>query len=98
MQIIVCSWCQENLKDISNILTKELQSCSAWLVNNKLSLHLGKTEAVLSGSKRKLKNAQDYEVKYSGVSVSSIYVVKQLGLNIDLDMSGNLIWKSVISK
>ncbi len=60
----------KNLNDISNTLTKELQSCGKWIVDNKLSLHLGKTEVILCGSKRKLKNTQDFEVmKCNGVSV-----------------------------
>ncbi len=75
--MIACSWCQEKkLKDISNTLTKELQSCGKWLVDNKLSLHLGKTEVIFCGSKRKLKNAQDLEVKCNRVSIQSVYVVK----------------------
>ncbi len=73
MQMTVCSWCQEkNLKDISNTLTKELQSCG-----NKLSLHLGKTEVILwIKEKTKKKNAQDFEVKCNGVSIQSVSVVK----------------------
>ncbi len=74
--MIVCSWCQENLKDISNTLTKELQSCGKWLVDNRPFLHLGKTETILCGSKRKLKNAHDFEVKCNGVSIQSVSVVK----------------------
>ncbi len=77
----------KNPKDIWNTLTKELQSCSEWLVDNKLSLHLEKTEAILCGSRRKLKNAQDFEVKCNGVSTSSVSVVKYLGINIDSDVN-----------
>ena len=32
---------------IANKLGKVLESCSEWLVDNKLSLHLGKTECIL---------------------------------------------------
>ena len=39
---------------ISERLGQALESCSKWLVDNKLSLHLGKTESILFGSKRKL--------------------------------------------
>ncbi len=88
----------ENPKDISNTLTKELQTCSEWLVDNKLSLHLGKTEAILCGSRRKLKNVQDFEVKYNGVSIKSVSAVKYLGINIDSDMSGETTWKTVMNK
>ncbi len=79
----------ENPQDIFNTLTKELQLCSEWLVNNKLSLHLGKTEAILCRSKRKLKNVQDFEVKCNGVSIKSVSAVKYLGINIDSDVRRN---------
>ena len=40
---------------VSRKLSSELESCSKWLVDNKLSLHLGKTECIWFGSRRKLK-------------------------------------------
>ena len=40
---------------ISNKLGKVLESCSSWLVDNKLSLHLGKTECMLFGPRKKLR-------------------------------------------
>ncbi len=95
--MIVCSWCQEENLDISDTLTKELQLCGKWLVD-KLSLHLGKKEVILCGSKRKLKNAQDFEVKCNGVSIQLVSVVKQLGINTDSDVSGESTWKTIISK
>ena len=39
-------------KDIADTLTMELNSCKQWLIDNKLSLHLGKTESLLFGSKK----------------------------------------------
>ena len=45
---------------ISERLGQELESCSKWLMDNKLSLHLGKTESILFGSKRKLKKINDF--------------------------------------
>ena len=42
-------------KEIAKELSKELESCRQWLIDNKLSLHLGKTEEILFGSKRKLR-------------------------------------------
>ncbi len=44
-------------KDILSIqqeLSFNLQSVSHWLVDNKLSLHLGKTEAILFGTTKKI--------------------------------------------
>ena len=42
---------------IANTLGKVLESCLYWLVDTKLSLHLGKTECILFGPKSKLKAA-----------------------------------------
>ncbi|CAL4126167.1 unnamed protein product, partial [Meganyctiphanes norvegica] len=36
---------------IASLLSKELESCRQWLMDNKLSLHLGKTESILFGPK-----------------------------------------------
>ena len=41
---------------IADKLSEELESCRKWLMDNKLSLQLGKTEAIIFGSKRKLRN------------------------------------------
>ncbi len=57
-----------------------------------------KAEAILCGSKRKLINVQDFEVKCNGVSVKSVSAVKYFGINIDSDMSGETAWKSIISQ
>ena len=32
---------------IADMLSEELESCKKWLTDNKLSLHLGKTESIL---------------------------------------------------
>ena len=47
-------------KDVSQIqatLSKELESIREWLIDNKLSLHLGKTESILFGTNKKLQLA-----------------------------------------
>merc|ERR1711891_78735 len=48
---------------IADKLSEELESCRKWLLDNKLSLHLGKTEAILFGSKRKLRNVESFEIR-----------------------------------
>ena len=39
---------------ISKKLSTELEACNQWLIDNKLSLHVGKTECIIFGSKRKI--------------------------------------------
>ena len=41
----------KNLKDIESSLSSELEIVNEWLISNKLSLPLGKTESILFGSK-----------------------------------------------
>lgn len=43
-----------NVKDIENNLGIELKCVNQWLVDNKLSMHLGKTDSILFGTKRRL--------------------------------------------
>lgn len=62
----------KDLDLIANKLGKVLESCSEWLVDNKLSLHLGKTECILFGSKRKLKKVKDFHNVCSNHTIDSI--------------------------
>lgn len=73
-------------------------TCSDWLVDNKLSLHLGKTESILFGSKRKLKKVKDFNIVCNGHTIESTTSVKYLGLNIDNLLSGELVVNNIISK
>ena len=44
-------------KVISETVSKELESGRQWLIDNNLSLHLGKTESILFGTKFRLSRA-----------------------------------------
>ena len=45
----------KNITDIVQKLSEELTKLNVWLIDNKLSLHLGKTESIIFASNRKLK-------------------------------------------
>ena len=62
---------------IAQSLSKNLESCKDWLNDNKLSLHLGKTESILFGTKRKLKQVNDFQVHCEGKIVQ--YSLSQPG-------------------
>ena len=47
---------RKNIIDIEEKLCEELTKLNVWLIDNKLSLHLGKTEYILFASNRKLKH------------------------------------------
>ena len=88
----------KNIKEIEHKLTTEMYNISEWLESNKLSLHLGKTESILFGSKRKLKKASKLNIVCNNVSIESKTNVKYLGAVIDQDMSGTTMGTNVIKK
>ena len=47
---------------VSHELSKDLESRNHWLIDNQLSLHVGKTECTLFGSHEKLKRASDIKI------------------------------------
>ncbi len=59
-----------------------------WLIDNILSFHLRKIEAILCGTKRKMRNTEDFEVKYKDTTIESASEVKYLGIKIDKTLSG----------
>ena len=63
---------------IANHLSHELSMCKKWLVDNKLSLHVGKTECLLFGSKRKLSKVGNSHVFGDGTLVERVEWVKYL--------------------
>ena len=83
---------------ISQKLWKFLENCSTWLLDNKLSLHMGKTECILFGPPRKLKNIDKFEVVYDNHVIKSTDSVKYLGLQIDKFLDCERIVLSIVQK
>lgn len=83
---------------ISHKLGKELESCSSWLVDNKLSLHLGKTECIIFGPKRKLKKVTNFQIQCNNHIIQSQPKLKYLGIDIDQNLSGEITVNSIIKK
>ena len=83
---------------IADKLSEELESCRKWLLDNKLSLHLGKNEAILFGSKRKLRNVESFKIRCGEEIIKHVKSVKYLGVQIDENMSGDSIVKEIIRK
>ena len=51
-----------NIESVQSLLSGELEMVSEWLIGNKLSLHLGKTESMLFGSKSRLKSQSNMTI------------------------------------
>ena len=87
-----------NIKQLENTLTKEMENMKDWLDSNKLSLHLGKTESILFGSKKKLKKVSKLNITCHGIEIESKANVKYLGAVLDQDMSGNTMGNNFIKR
>lgn len=87
-----------NIDVIKHKLGSELSLCNRWLVENKLSLHMGKCECILYGSKRKIKNVSNFSVPVDGHSISAKPNIKYLGTILEHDLSGKAMVLNIISK
>uniref|UniRef100_A0A671W1V6 Reverse transcriptase domain-containing protein n=1 Tax=Sparus aurata TaxID=8175 RepID=A0A671W1V6_SPAAU len=87
-----------NVSDIENTLGAELESVNQWLIVNKLSMHLGKTESILFGTKRKLVKSNVLKVMCNGSEIVSRSNVTYLGLTLDQSLTGESIAAKILDK
>ena len=68
-----------------------MNNVSNWLIRNKLSLNVGKTELLVLGSKQRLSriNDENMNVHINGTKLTRAKICKYLGVIID----ENLSWK-----
>lgn len=83
---------------VAHKLSLDLNLCNKWLINNHLSLHVGKTELILFGSRKKLKKASDFHVSYNEHTVRPSTSIKYLGVTLDQHLSGEVFADSLINK
>ena len=81
---------QKDASVIADRLSLELTRCKQWLVDNKLSLHVGKTECLIFGRKRSLKKVKEFNVTCEGTAVNRVSEVRYLGVQLDENMSGSI--------
>ena len=79
-------------------LSCQLQQVSEWLIDNKLSLHLGKTESILFASKPKLKKYSQLNITCNDIKIQSTASVTYLGAELDQSLSGEAMGAKIIKK
>jgi len=84
--------------EVERLLSSELLNLSVWLTDNKLSLHLGKTESILFGSRDKLKKVMGFRVVVGNVEITAKEAVTHLDCLLQNKLSGELIARKMISK
>lgn len=83
---------------IQKRLSDELEAVNGWLIDNKLSLHLGKTESILFGTKHKLARHSELNIKCGDTSITPKAEIRYLGLDLDQSLSGEVTGVKVIKK
>ena len=88
-------------KDVTNIeslLQKEFAVVSECLIDNKLSLHLEKTESILFGSRPRLRSKSVSNISCKGTAIESKKSVKYLGATLKQSLSGETMVNAIIQK
>lgn len=80
------------------MLVEELGRLKTWLSDNRLLLHLSKTESVLFGSKPRLKKESTLDIKIEGVFITSKSSVSYLGCILDGNLRGGSMALKVLGK
>ena len=80
------------------MIQESLSSAREWLIINKLSLHLGKTESILFGSKRKFHTCSSIQVKCADTTLTCQTYVKYLGIELGQSLTGERVVDKIICK
>ena len=86
------------VSEIETVLSAELAAVQEWLIDNKLSLHLGKTESILFASKGRLQKHNSIQVRCGGNDIESKQDVTYLGVTLDQSLSGENIVNKTVTK
>ena len=88
----------KDVLEIERILSVELGAVNEWLCENRLSLHLGKTQSILFGSKKRISKCSELHVTCNGSVIGSESEVTYLGAILDQTLSGASTARSIITK
>ena len=93
--ILVADKC---LSNIETVLYNEPGILSEWPGDNKLYLHLGKTESILFGSRPRLKSQSVLSIPCKGTFIEEKITVKYLDVVLEQCLSGVNMAASVLQK
>ena len=88
-----------DVSEIEDVLSRELESVSEWLVENCLSLHLGiNAESILFGSNKRFAKRRELHITCNGNDIESGAKVTYLGVTLDQNLSGSSMITKIVSK
>ena len=88
----------KDIVEIEATLSSELKSVNDWLNDNKLSLHLGKRQSIVFGTRKKLCKCNTLNIVCNGIAIESKSTVTYLGVTLDQSLSGDVIASDVLFK
>ena len=89
------SYAANSVNELQNVLNSELKSLHNWLITNRLSLNIAKTEFMAIGSRQKIRDIDDeITIKINEREINRVDSVKSLGVYID----NHLTWKKHVDK
>ena len=88
----------KDISTVENALQTDLQIVSEKLIDNKLSLPLGKTESILFGSKSRLRSRSNLNIECKGSKIEPKDKVKYLGAILDQTLSGESMVNSILQR
>ena len=83
---------------IEHALSKELNAVNEWLKENRLSLHIGKTQSILFGSKKSLQKDDKLHITCNGQDIEIKEEVQYLGMALDQALKCSCIIDKIVSK
>ena len=93
------TYADKDLNIIQSSLNEDLLNISKWLIANKLTLNMTKTEFMLIGSRQKLNALTASPVlSINGTSVNQVSTSKSLGVFIDATLPGAVKSRSWLKK
>ena len=89
------SYAANSVNELQNVLNSELKSLHNWLITNRLSLNIAKTEFMTIGSRQKIRAIDDeIAIKINEREINKVDSVKSLGVYID----NHLTWTKHVDK
>ena len=88
----------KDIQVIEDTLNGNLSSLCDWLIDNKLSIHLGKTESILFGTRHLLSKANELHINYRNQQIEQKQSVKYLGVTLDSSLNGKIMDENILSK
>ena len=88
----------KNKQNIEPLLTEDLNCLRQWLIDNKLSLYLGKTEFILFGSPQKIECKPSLEIACNNLAIKPTSSVKYLDATLYQTLSFSEMAQSLLNK